>query len=63
MKVIKVRLLEKELERSGYQLLPKRGKGNHRIYENPLTHHTISVSGKKGNDVKPYQLKFWLKKS
>ncbi len=31
---MKIRLLERELEKSGYQLLPKRGKGNHRLYFN-----------------------------
>ena len=55
---MKIRLLERELEKSGYQLLPKRGKGNHRLYFNPLNRKTVSVAGKKGNDVKPYQLKF-----
>ncbi len=54
---MKIRLLERELEKSGYRFC-RNGKGSHRIYRNSQTCHTILVSGKRGNDVKPYQLKF-----
>ena len=54
---MKIRHLKQELKARGYQQLPKRGKGSHRIYRNLQTCHTISISGKKNSDVKPYQLK------
>ena len=54
---MKIRLLERELEKSGYHFI-RYGKGSHRIYEHLLTRHTIAVSGKRGSEVKPYQLKF-----
>ena len=56
MKVMKIRLLERELLKSGYQRI-RNGKGSHRIYRHLQTSHTISISGKKSSDVKPYQLK------
>ncbi len=54
---MKIRLLEKELKKSGYQRI-RNGKGSHRIFKNPETCQIISLSGKKGKDVKPYQIKF-----
>ncbi len=54
---MKIRLLEKELEKSGYRF-HRNGKGSHRIYRHLQTNHSISVSGKKRGHVKPYQLKF-----
>ncbi len=54
---MKIRLLEKELEKSGYRF-HRNGKGNHRIYQNLQTNHSISICGKRSSDVKPYQLKF-----
>ena len=52
----KIRHLKQELKARGYQQLRKRGKGSHPIWRcNSLT---IVLSGKKGSDVKPYQLKF-----
>lgn len=55
---MKIRLLEKKLKELGYQLKRKRGKGNHRIYFNPLSRKTILISGNQQNDAKYYQLKF-----
>ena len=54
---MKIRDIKRELKARGYQLLPKRGKGSHSIFKNFQTYHTIALSGKKGNDAKPYQLK------
>ena len=54
---MKIRLLEKELEKSGYHFV-RNGKGSHRIFKHKQTQHTISVSGRKKGDTKPYQLKF-----
>ena len=54
---MKIRLLEKELKKSGYQRI-RNGKGSHRIYRHLQTCQTIAISGRKGKDVKPYQLKF-----
>ena len=53
---MKIRLLERELEKSGYQLV-RYGKGSHRIYRHSQTRHTVSVSGKRGKDAQLYQLK------
>ena len=54
---MKIRLLEKELLKSGYRF-HRNGKGSHRIYRHSQTRHTISVSGKRGKDAQLYQLKF-----
>ena len=54
---MKVRLLERELLKSGYRFC-RNGKGSHRIYRNSQTRHTISISGRKASKAKPYQLKF-----
>lgn len=56
---MKIRYLEQKLEKSGYHFV-RYGKGSHRIYQNPETRHTLSLSGRKGKDAKPYQLKFIL---
>ena len=53
---MKIRQLEKKLSQSGYQKV-RNGKGSHRIFKHPITHHTISLSGKKSDKAQPYQLK------
>ena len=54
---MKIRLLEKELLKSGYRF-HRYAKGSHRIYRNSQTCDTILVSGKRGKDAQRYQLKF-----
>ncbi len=54
---MKIRLLERELEKSGYRF-HRFGKGSHRIFKHEQTCQTISICGKRSGDVKPYQLKF-----
>ena len=54
---MKIRLLEKELVKSGYRF-HRYGKGSHRIDRNSQTSHTITISAKRGKDAQPYQLKF-----
>ena len=54
---MKIRRLEQKLKESGYRF-HRNGKGNHRIYQNLQTNHSISICGKRSDDVKPYQLKF-----
>ena len=54
---MKIRHLEQKLKELGYRF-HRYGKGNHRIYRNSQTCHSISICGKRGSDVKPYQLKF-----
>jgi len=44
---MKVRLLEKELVKLGYQLKRKRGKGSHRIFTHSSTRKTLTVSGQR----------------
>ena len=53
---MKIQHLKRELKARGYQLLPKRGKGSHSMWRRES--FTIVLSGKKGDDAKPYQLKF-----
>ena len=48
----KVRKLMAELERAGF--VNRGGKGAHRNYEHPKG-GCVTLSGKPGNDVKPYQ--------
>ncbi|MDJ0648474.1 MAG: type II toxin-antitoxin system HicA family toxin [Xenococcaceae cyanobacterium MO_188.B19] len=45
------------LLKAGFKLLPKRGKGSHSIYRHPLLSEDVKLSGKDGNDAKPYQEK------
>jgi predicted RNA binding protein YcfA (HicA-like mRNA interferase family) len=50
----KIRQLIKELEKAGF--INRRGKGSHRNYIHPEG-VVITISGKLGDDAKPYQEK------
>lgn len=43
------------LQRAGFTLLPKRGKGSHSYWIHPLLTKPVVLSGKDGGDAKPYQ--------
>ncbi len=45
------------LQKAGFTLLPKRGKGSHSYWNHPLLSNPVVLSGKDGNDAKPYQEK------
>ena len=50
----KIRELIRDLERAGF--INRGGRGDHRNYEHPKGIR-VTVSGKPGNDAKPYQEK------
>ncbi len=43
------------LQKAGFTLLPKRGKGSHSYWVHVLLPKPIVLSGKDGKDAKPYQ--------
>lgn len=43
------------LNRSGFSA--RSGKGSHRVYSHADIVKTITISGKEGDDAKPYQIK------
>jgi predicted RNA binding protein YcfA (HicA-like mRNA interferase family) len=51
----KLRELEADLKRSGFRRSP--GKGSHRNYTHPRFPGVVTISGKEGDDAKPYQEK------
>jgi len=51
----KVRELKQMLQKVGFILLPKRGKGSHSYWVHPLLSKPIVLSGKDSKDAKPYQ--------
>jgi len=53
----KVRELKQTLQKAGFALLPKRGKGSHSYWVHPLLSKPVVISGKDGKDAKPYQEK------
>ncbi|MCL1469846.1 type II toxin-antitoxin system HicA family toxin [Argonema antarcticum] len=53
----KVRELKQTLQKAGFVLLPKRGKGSHSYWVHPLLSKPIVISGKDGKDAKLYQEK------
>ncbi|MBD2181278.1 type II toxin-antitoxin system HicA family toxin [Planktothrix sp. FACHB-1355] len=53
----KVRELKQMLQKAGFTLLPKRGKGSHSYWIHPLLPNPVVLSGKDGKDAKPYQEK------
>ncbi len=42
---------------AGFELLPKRGRGSHAIYEYPGTTIRVNLPGKDGADAKSYSEK------
>ena len=51
----KIRELEFDLKRNGFASRP--GKGSHRVYNHPRVSWDVTMSGKAGDDAKPYQEK------
>jgi predicted RNA binding protein YcfA (HicA-like mRNA interferase family) len=51
----RIRDLITELERAGF--LDRGGKGSHRNFTHPGLSRPITISGKLGDDAKPYQIK------
>ena len=51
----KVRALVAQLERAGFS--NRGGKGSHRNFVHPDVSTPITVSGKLGDDAKPYQIR------
>lgn len=51
----KVRELKQTLQKAGFTLLPKRGKGSHSYWIHPLLSKPVVLSGKDSKDAKPYQ--------
>ena len=45
------------LEKAGFTLLPKRGKGSHSYWTHPLLTKPVVLSGQDNKDAKPYQEK------
>ena len=52
----KIRELVADLERSGFALI-KGGKGSHRKFVHPNFKGFVLISGREGDDAKPYQEK------
>lgn len=51
----KVRELIADLERAGF--VDEGGKGSHRYFKHPKVSQPVTISGKSGDDAKPYQIK------
>ena len=51
----KVRELIADLERAGFTSLG--GKGSHRNFVHAKVRHRVTVSGRLGDDAKPYQVR------
>ncbi len=45
------------LLKAGFELVPKRGKGSHAIYQYPKTTIRVNLPGKDGSDAKSYSEK------
>ena len=53
----KIRELKSMLIKAGFELMPKRGKGSHAIYQYPGTKIRVNLPGKDGSDAKAYSEK------
>jgi predicted RNA binding protein YcfA (HicA-like mRNA interferase family) len=53
----KVGELKRMLQKAGFILLPKRGKGSHSYWIHPLLPKPVVLSGKDSKDAKIYQEK------
>ena len=51
----KIRELKFKLQKAGFVLLKKRGKGSHTMCEHPLLINLVVISGKDGDDADRYQ--------
>jgi len=46
--------LKAQIAHEGFVYLPKRGKGSHERWRQPLIEKTLTISGKDGDDVPLY---------
>jgi predicted RNA binding protein YcfA (HicA-like mRNA interferase family) len=53
----KIRELKAMLLKAGFELMPKRGKGSHTIYQYPGTTIRVNLPGQDGSDAKSYSEK------
>ncbi len=51
----KIRQLKSKLQKAGFVLLKKRGKGSHTMWEHSLLLSLVIISGKDGDDADRYQ--------
>jgi len=51
----KVRELVEDLQIAGFFVIPGGGKGSHRKFTHPNYPGAVTLSGKNGDDAKPYQ--------
>jgi predicted RNA binding protein YcfA (HicA-like mRNA interferase family) len=51
----KIRELIRDLTRAGFYEIAGRGKGSHRKFTHAKYAGAVTVSGKSGDDAKPYQ--------
>lgn len=51
----KIRALIRDLERAGFE--NRGGKGSHRNFKHPSVDTGVTLSGREGDDAKPYQEK------
>ena len=52
----KLRQLLADLRRAGYEQLPGRGRGSHRVWAHPrVAAIQPTIAGRDGDDAKPYQ--------
>jgi len=51
----KIRQIVKDLEKAGF--IDRGGKGSHRNFIHPCCQYPVVISGKLGEDAKPYQEK------
>ncbi len=53
----KIRELKAALAKAGFELLPRRGKGSHTVWQHPLLPGSLTLAGKDGDDANRYQEK------
>lgn len=51
----KIRELIHDLQNAGFSAIPGGGKGSHRKFIHPNYQGAVTLSGKNGDDAKPYQ--------
>lgn len=51
----KIRELIQDLKKAGFYEIPGRGKGSHRKFTHLKYAGAVTLSGKSGDDAKPYQ--------
>jgi predicted RNA binding protein YcfA (HicA-like mRNA interferase family) len=54
---MKVKILKSRLDKAGFVLVPKQGKGSHSVWRHSFYPISVVQSGKDNSDAKPYQVK------